>query len=117
MLLDFAIAGAVSGLVAVLLMTVFELPFWHKLGMSGVVQWQVNEIMTSRLFSEPYVEGKRLGWAITMHLLHGITLGALFSILLALIPAMPLWTLLLEGVAYSTILWLIVPFSFRDRLQ
>ncbi|HYY90453.1 MAG TPA: hypothetical protein VE955_00530 [Candidatus Dormibacteraeota bacterium] len=117
LLLDLAIAGAVSGLVAVLLMTVFEFPFWHRFGMSGVVQWQVNEIMTSRLFSERYVEGKRLRYAIAMHLSHGITLGALFSILLALVPAVPLWTLLLAGVSYSTILWLIVPFSFRDRLQ
>ena len=117
MLQAFAFEGAFSGLVAVLLMTLFEIPFWYRFGMKGVVQWQVNEIITAKLLSKPYVEGKLLRWAISMHLFHGIALGALFSILLAF--AFPVFssTLYLTGLGYSVALWIFVPFSSRAVLQ
>lgn len=116
MLVGLALDGALSGLLAVLLMTLFEVPFWYKFGIPCVVQWQVNEIITSRLFSESYVEGRRLEWAIAMHVFHGIVLGAVFPILYMLLPLDPS-TLYLAGIVYSTGLRLVVPFSFRDRLQ
>ena len=109
----FALDGALSGLVAVVLMTLFETPFWHQFGMKGVVQWQVNEIIVSRLLSKPYVEGKRLRWAIGMHLFHGVALGALFAIWLTSVH-LPLY---LTGLVYSIALWSFIPFSLRDALQ
>ncbi len=117
MFLTWAFDGAISGLVAVLLMTLFEAPFWLRLRMPGVVEWQVNEILTSKLLRQPYDEGKRLGWAITMHQLHGIALGTVFSIMVSVSLPINLAILLLAGSAYSLALWCVVPFMFRPALQ
>ena len=98
-------------------MTLFETPFWYRFGMKGVVQWQVNEIMISRLLSKPYIKGKRLPLAISMHLFHGVALGVLFAILLVFASPLMLPPLYLTGLGYSIVLWIFVPFSLRGALQ
>jgi hypothetical protein len=107
------IDSGIAGLLAGVLMILSEFPFWRLLGISGVVEWQVNEIMVARLFNLSYRAGKRLGSAILMHLLHGIALGSIFSILAGLLLPPGFTVLLVAGISYSLALWLVVPFSLR----
>ena len=113
MSLGLVLDGGIAGLLAGLLMILSEVPFWRRLGILSVVEWQVNGIMVSRLFNEPYNSGKRLSSSILMHLFHGIALGILFSILVSLILPSQLAILIVAGLSYSLALWLVVPFSLR----
>ena len=113
MSLGLLLDGGVAGLLAGLLMISSELPYWRKVGFSRVVEWQLNEILASRLFNEPYTAGKRPGLAILMHLFHAIVLGIVFSILVGPILPNALTILLAVGLLYSIALWLVVPYSLR----
>jgi hypothetical protein len=113
MSLGLVLDGGIAGLLAGLFMILSEVPFWRRLGIPGVVEWQVNEIMASRLFNEPYNAGKKLGSAILMHLFHGMALGILFTILVSFILPTGFTILLVAGLSYSLALWLFVPFSLR----
>ncbi len=43
--------GLLSGLVSTALMTLFEIPFWRKWGITGILEWHENQILTSRFLS------------------------------------------------------------------
>jgi hypothetical protein len=43
--------GLLSGLVSTILMTLFEIPFWRKWGITGVLEWHENQMLTSRFLS------------------------------------------------------------------
>ena len=46
----FELLGAcLTGLVAAICMTIFELPFWKNWGIEGVAEWQVNSVIVSIL--------------------------------------------------------------------
>src|SRR2546422_11565671 len=71
-----------AGLVAVICMTIFELPFWKKWGTEGVAEWQVNAAIVSgiiRKFTRRRVSSLM---SVAMHLLHGAALGIVFHVLL-----------------------------------
>src|SRR2546427_2145503 len=40
--------AAIAGLGAVILMTLFEFPFWKKWGLEGVAEWQMNSVIVSK---------------------------------------------------------------------
>jgi len=111
------IDGMAAGLAAAVLMTLFEASVWTRQGIGGVVEWQVNEVLASRLASEQYVPEKRLGWAVLMHLTHGAVLGGLLSILISVGAETGLATLLTLSSAYSVALWVLVPLSCRKSLE
>jgi hypothetical protein len=116
LLVDVLLGGG-AGFLSTALMTTFEAPFWSSWGLSGVVEWQVNQILVSRLVGGKYEAGRRLKGALAMHLLHGTVGGAflaavLVSFLLTLQPFF--W---FAGLAFSLLLWSVVPFFFRGRLE
>jgi hypothetical protein len=117
LLLVDVLVGGVAGFLSTVLMTTFEAPFWSSWGMSGVVEWQVNQILVSRLAGERHEASRRLREALAMHLLHGTVAGAvlaaaLSSLFLTLQPFF--W---FAGLAFSLLLWSAVPFFFRGRLE
>jgi len=111
------IDGMAAGLAAAVLMTLFEASVWTRQGIGGVVEWQVNEVLASRLASEQYVPEKRLGWAVVMHLTHGAILGGLFAIIVSIAAQIGVLTLLALSPIYSIVLWVLVPFSCRGPLE
>jgi hypothetical protein len=115
--LENVLLGGGAGFLSAVLMTAFEAPFWSCWGMKGVVEWQVNQILVSRLTGERYDAGRRLREALAMHLLHGTIAGAflaafLSAFFLALQPSF--WFI---GLAFSLLLWSVVPFLFRGPLE
>jgi hypothetical protein len=65
-----------AGLVSTGFMVLFELPFWRAFGIKAVLEWQVNQIIVTRLLKEEYNESRRLRPALAMHLLHGTVAGS-----------------------------------------
>jgi hypothetical protein len=117
MLADSTILGAVTGLLSAALMTAFEFPFWSSRGLSGVVEWQVNQILVSWVLREKYDQGRRLGEALVMHLFHGAVAGAILGAVLASLFLPYRGYFWLAGLLFSLLLWSLVPFVLRKQFE
>ena len=109
--------GAVAGLLSSALMTLFEAPFWASLGAGGVVEWEVNQILVSRLLGVKHDIRLRLKEAVGMHLFHGTVAGAVLaaafsSLVYAWKPFF--W---LAALLFSLLLWTVAPFLLRRSLE
>src|SRR2546425_7842096 len=92
-------------------MTLFEFPFWKRWGMNGVVEWQTNWIILSKLarVNSNRIREPRISWIITLHLWHGVAAGIAFGLIapfVILLPAMG-FSVVPDAVAYSVALWVI----------
>jgi hypothetical protein len=117
LLVEAVVKGFGAGLVSVALMALFELPIWKSRGMEGVVEWQVNQILVSKVLREEYNPSKRLTLALVSHILHGVVAGGVLAITLAaflLQFAVYFW---LVGLLFSLFLWSLVPLTFRRALE
>jgi hypothetical protein len=103
------VLGAGAGLVSASLMTLVEAPFWRKIGISGVVEWQVNLVMVSWLLHEQYDPRKRLPDALGMHVLHGAVFGALLGGVLNLLAPLSPFGDVAAAEFMTLILWSMVP--------
>ena len=85
--------------------------------MSGVVEWEVNQILVSRLLGVEHDPKRRLKEAVVMHLLHGAVAGAaLAAAFSSLVYAWkPFFWLL--ALLFSLLLWTIAPFLPRRSLE
>jgi len=116
-LLEATAAGAGAGFAAAILMTSFEAPFWKRMGIKGVVEWQVNQVLVAIVLGEPYDPTKRLTEALTMHLIHGTVIGVILGTALNVTPSIATAYYLPIGVALSLVLWLIAPFLSRNYFE
>ncbi len=116
-LFEALMVGAGSGLGSAVLMTLFEAYFWRKMGIGGVVEWQINLVMVSQILHEQYNPTRRLKAALGMHLLHGAIFGSFLGAVLS--PAERLGTadIFAAAVALGLVLWLVVPFTFRKPFE
>ena len=39
-----------AGLFSTLVMSIFEIPFWRKWGLEGVLEWHENQVLFSKFF-------------------------------------------------------------------
>ena len=102
-------------------MTLFEFPFWKRWGMNGVVEWQTNWIILSKLarVNSNRIREPRISWTITLHLWHGVAAGIVFGLILpylALLPAGNL-SVLLDALVYSVTLWVIFMLAPRRAFE
>ncbi len=99
------------GLLSSALMTLTEIPFWRKWGMQGVADWQVNQVMVSKLLGKSEaINQVGASWIIASKLIHGAAAGLVFRLLLPiffwLIPISK--TLIIpDGIIYGIALWAI----------
>ena len=112
---------AFAGLVSAAVMTLFEFPFWKRWGMNGVVEWQTNWIILSKLarVNSNRIREPRISWTITLHLWHGVAAGIVFGLILpylALLPAGNL-SVLLDALVYSVTLWVIFMLAPRRAFE
>ena len=115
------LGAAFAGLVGTVVMTLFELLFWKRWGMSGVAEWQTNWVILSKLtrVSPERTREPRISWTITLHLWHGVAVGIVFGLLLPVLTMLPAgnFSVLLDAVVYSIALWIIFMFAPRRALE
>lgn len=95
-----------SGLVSTGAMTFIEIPFWKRWGLTGILEWHENQVLTCKFF--------RLSpdslhfWGIfLLHFVNGSLggLGLLFALIL--VPSLKEIPLIALGVFYGFLLWIL----------
>jgi tellurite resistance protein TehA-like permease len=109
--------GLGAGLVSTGVMVLFEFPFWKAGGMAGVVEWQVNQILVSKVLREEYNESTRLLPALGMHFLHGMVARGILAVVLASFLLQFAWYFWAFGILFSFFLWMLVPFALRREFE
>ena len=112
--------AAIAGLGAVILMTLFEFPFWKKWGLEGVAEWQMNSVIVSKTVRRSRRTAEApISWMIGGHLFHGTVAGVVFGLFLPFIAllATSMLAILLAALLYSTILWAIFSIMLRGTFE
>jgi len=112
--------AAIAGLGAVILMTLFEFPFWKKWGLEGVAEWQMNSVIVSKTARRSRRTAEApISWMIGGHLFHGTVAGVVFGLFLPVIAllATSMLAILLAALLYSTILWAIFSIMLRGAFE
>jgi len=65
----FLINGFIAGLIATVIMTIFQIPIWKKWGMTSVLEWHENQVLTSRIINK--TPDDLLIQSFFFHFLHG----------------------------------------------
>ncbi len=97
------VRGLTAGLAATGAMTLLELPVRFRWGIEGLLDWQVNQRMASRILKRPADAVILPG--LGLHFLHGLVLGVVFVLVLPLFPSGPL--LWVSGPGYGIALFAI----------
>ncbi|HEX9340788.1 MAG TPA: hypothetical protein VF992_06420 [Thermoplasmata archaeon] len=79
------VRGLAAGLAATGAMTLVELPVRFRWGIEGLLDWQVNQRMASRILRRPADAVLLPG--LGLHFLHGLVLGVVFVLVLPLFPS------------------------------
>lgn len=68
-----------AGLVATIVMTLFEIPIWKRFGLRGVLEWHENQVLSIRFFrlSESRLHVKGIFF---LHFLNGALGGIGFAL-------------------------------------
>ena len=106
-MLNLLMLGIFGSMVATTIMTLYEIPFWRKWGLTGVFEWHENQILSIRFFgtSRRVVQCRGIFF---LHFLNGTLGGLLFPFVVTYLVnphSMMLVTLL--GIVYSGLLWII----------
>jgi len=81
------VRGLTAGLAATGVMTLLELPVRFRWGIEGLLDWQVNQRMASRILKRPADAVVLPG--LGLHFLHGLVLGVVFVLVIPLFPSGP----------------------------
>ena len=95
-----------AGFVSTGAMTILEIPFWKRWGLTGILEWHENQILTCKLF-RPSSNNLHFWGIFLLHFLNG-SLGG-FGLLLSfiLIPTLKEIPLLPLGLLYGFFLWIL----------
>lgn len=95
-----------SGFVSTGAMTLIEIPFWKKWGLSGILEWHENQLLTCKFFR---ASPRSLHfWGIfLLHFVNGSLggLGLLFALIL--VPSLKEIPFMALGVFYGFFLWIL----------
>jgi hypothetical protein len=94
------------GFVSTGAMTILEILFWKRWGLTGILEWHENQILTSKLFG---LSSNNLHfWGIfLLHFLNGSLGGIGLLLAFILIPALKEIPLLPLGLLYGFFLWIL----------
>ena len=100
------IVSLFAGLLATGLMTTIEIPFWKRWGVKGILEWDENQILSSKFFglSPTYIHFTGI---LLLHFLNGSIGG--FGILLGMVlfPSLREVHLPVLGPLYGILLWVL----------
>ncbi len=102
----YVASGLLGGLVATISMTVFEIPFWKKWRLKGILEWHENQILYSKLTNNnPH--GLNLFGIFLLHFINGGLGGLGFYLLLYLVPSFTTPLIYIAGLIYGLVLWIL----------
>ncbi len=95
-----------AGFVSTGAMTILEIPFWKRWGLTGILEWHENQILTCKLFR---LSSNNLQfWGIfLLHFLNGSLGGIGLLLAFILIPTLKEIPLLPLGLLYGFFLWIL----------
>ena len=99
------ISGLFVGLMATFFMTLFEIPFWKKWGLKGILEWHENQILYAKLSSNNEEKLNPFG-IFLLHFINGALGGLAFYLILYIFPVL-VSSIYLVGVIYGLVLWLL----------
>jgi hypothetical protein len=95
-----------AGFVSTGLMTILEIPFWKRWGLTGILEWHENQILICRFFS--LASTNLHFWGIfLLHFLNGSLGGIGLLLAFILIPTLKEIPLLPLGILYGSFLWIL----------
>lgn len=100
-----ACLGFAAGLFATFLMTLFEIPFWKKWGLEGILEWHENQILFSKLLKKD-VEILNFRGIFLLHFLNGGLGGTGLYIFVGIFPILIQYAYIL-GLGYAIFLWVL----------
>ncbi len=96
-----ALRGSLAGLAATGAMSLLELAARSRWGLDGLLEWQENQAISSRITGQP-VEASVLA-GLGFHFLHGLLAGIVFVLILPIFP--PEVPLAILGPGYGVVLF------------
>ena len=95
-----------AGFVSTGIMTILEIPFWKRWGLTGILEWHENQILTCKLFR---LSSNNLHfWGIfLLHFLNGSLGGIGLLLAFILIPTLNEIPFLPLGLLYGFFLWIL----------
>jgi hypothetical protein len=106
-MLNLLMLGIFGSMIATTIMTLYEIPFWRKWGLTGVFEWHENQILSIRFFgiSRRVVQYRGIFF---LHFLNGTLGGLLFPFVVTyLIIPHSMMLVILLGIVYGGLLWII----------
>lgn len=100
-----AIMGFAAGLFSTFVMTLFEIPFWKKWGLEGILEWHENQILFSKLLKKDPNKLSFFGIFI-LHFLNGGLGGTGFYVFVEIFPILIKYAYIL-GLGYAIFLWVL----------
>ena len=106
-MLNLLTLGIFGSMVATTIMTLYEIPFWRKWGLTGVFEWHENQVLSIRFFriSRRVVQYRGIFF---LHFLNGTLGGLLFPFVVTyLVNPHSMMFVTLSGIVYGWLLWII----------
>ncbi len=95
-----------AGFVSTGIMTILEIPFWKRWGLTGILEWHENQILTCKLFR--LASNNLHFWGIfLLHFLNGSLGGIGLLLAFILIPTLNEIPFLPLGLLYGFFLWIL----------
>ncbi len=93
--------GILAGLAATGAMTLLELAARSRWGIDGLLEWQENQAISSRITGGPMEASALAG--LGFHFLHGLLAGIVFALILPIFP--PGFSVVVLGPGYGVVLF------------
>ena len=106
-MLNLLALGIFGSVVATTIMTLYEIPFWRKWGLTGVFEWHENQVLSVRFFgiSRQVVQYRGIFF---LNFLNGTLGGLLFPFVVTyLVNPYSMMLVTLLGIVYGGLLWII----------
>ena len=95
-----------AGFISTGVMTILEIPFWKRWGLTGILEWHENQILTCKFFR--LASNNLHFWGIfLLHFLNGSLGGIGLLVAFILIPTLKVIPLLPLGLLYGFFLWIL----------
>ncbi len=95
-----------AGFVSTGIMTILEIPFWKRWGLTGILEWHENQILTCKFFR--LASNNLQFWGIfLLHFLNGSLGGIGLLLAFILIPTLKEIPFLPLGLLYGFFLWIL----------
>ncbi len=113
--IEIIIDGIIAGLISTSLMTIFEIPFWRKWGIQGILEWHENQILISKLIKKiTRIEYDTISYngILLLHITNGVITAIVFPFVNLYFSSLffssnEMRISIMLGIAYGILLWIL----------